>query len=148
MPSIKVIKYLEPLRESRGPTISEWTIFNNSCALLALDENFFLLYLPYRQFSQIGRWFKSLLMKSILPSIFFSSFIFCILIWPSFLCHIWIFSFLFDTYIAKALSHTRCWSILTPKVLWWFQAQNCLITPLLKSSYSFYFFEFFSWIQP
>jgi hypothetical protein len=36
---------------------------------------------------------------------------------------------------------------LTPKVLWWFQAQNCLISSLLKSSYSIYFFEFFFWIQ-
>jgi hypothetical protein len=26
---------------------------------------------------------------------------------------------------------------LTPKVLWWFQAQNCLKTPLLKASNSF-----------
>jgi hypothetical protein len=38
-------------------------------------------------------------------------------------------------------------SILTPKVLWWFQIQNCLKTPLLKSSFSFYFFELFSWSQ-
>jgi hypothetical protein len=29
--------------------------------------------------------------------------------------------------------------ILTPKVLWWFRVQNCLKTPLLKSSYLFYF---------
>jgi hypothetical protein len=36
---------------------------------------------------------------------------------------------------------------LTPKVLWWFEAQNCLITPILKSSYSYYFFEFFYWIH-
>jgi hypothetical protein len=36
---------------------------------------------------------------------------------------------------------------LTLKVLWWFQAQNCLKTPVLKASYSFYFFELFSWIQ-
>jgi hypothetical protein len=37
---------------------------------------------------------------------------------------------------------------LTPKVLWWFQVQNYLKTPLLKASYSFYFSELFSWIQP
>jgi hypothetical protein len=48
----------------------------------------------------------------------------------------------------KLLCHkTSESSKLTPKVLWWFQAQNCLTTPLLKASYSFYFFEFFSWIQ-
>jgi hypothetical protein len=36
---------------------------------------------------------------------------------------------------------------LTPKVLWWFQGQNCLKTPLLKASFLFFIFEFFSWIN-
>jgi hypothetical protein len=34
----------------------------------------------------------------------------------------------------------NCSQKLTPRVLWWFQAQNSLKTPLLKASYSFYFF--------
>jgi hypothetical protein len=39
-----------------------------------------------------------------------------------------------------------CW-YSTPKNQWWFQTQNWLKTPLLKASFSFYFFELFSWIE-
>jgi hypothetical protein len=57
-------------------------------------------------------------------------------------CKVWIV-------VVASKSFYFCWIFcLTPKVLWWFQAQNCLKTPLLKASYSFYFFDLFSWIQP
>jgi hypothetical protein len=63
-----------------------------------------------------------------------------------------------NSLVSTTLSKKMCQNIkfvqvcydgsLTPKVHWWFQVQNCFITPLLKSSYSFIYFEFFSWIQP
>jgi hypothetical protein len=40
-------------------------------------------------------------------------------------------------FIVSELCAKKRSSKLTPKVLWWFQAQNCLKTPLLKASYSF-----------
>jgi hypothetical protein len=109
-----------------------WTLFGGSILTIFKKEKLHRLWISFYNIPPLGLTF----LKSIWNLLAIPFFL---------LSHTHSYLLIYLKYKNQVL---LIFHFLTLKVLWWFQAQNCLITPFLKSSYSFYFFELFSWIQP